>query len=1386
LPLDTGACRNKLAAVAVITVTPAERWTGIADALARAVPGDTVRLAAGDYVGFDTFFVPSGLTLSGEPGARLVFEGSEFAVAVRDAEAVVLGPFALLAYRNFDQEIGSLADDPWDTHGIVDIRRSRNVTLAGLEVVSSIRRRNGISVVASQSVSVQSCVVEGGQRGIVFWSTTGMVDRCKVRDAFQGIFLSRDPDSPETPSQAQITGNDCHGNKSLGIVLISSISSEISGNRCWDNGAFGIALLRDSNSPYQPSRAPLTGNECHGNKEGGIVLSSSISSEISGNRCWNNGGSGISLQRDSISNDEPSQAPLKGNECYGNKGDGIVLSSSISSEISGNRCWDNESCGIGLQRYPNSPDQPSQAALTENECHGNKDHGIRLFSSISSAISSNRCWDNQMTGIAIRRDPNNPDQPSQAPITRNTSFNNGVGILLFSSVSEQVSQNICWRNSLAGIWLANGDQGTTNALVEDNRLQDNGSALICRGSSGIFRNNRHRQTGAPVRHEPSEGVEPARFFDNELDTSLNFPADDDDELTRALRTLLGKDAPDELAGEVASSLSCGSTRAVEGLRALAVQEGRVAERAPVPEPATALHDPVWRASWTAQGVRTVLPTRQGGGAQALARQLGRINAQAADHYESVVQWAALTAPDGGALRDCVTALEAVRTAAEAVEGTSGRFSAPVLVTMQPPGSQDADPFETAVLGPGGKWGQRLDCLLRTRLAWLGLATVGMALGLAAHFGWLTAVKAPTGWLDWLGLVAVLAAGYVSLIGLANLALPAALKIEDPLLVPLLDRLADANIMGRKDLTKALPTSWLARIRRKASVDWVRRRLFQRGAVVPLVVRHVEGWTDEQLLRLRQLDDRAFLREGVFVDSQHQLRPWTGGIDLHFDDGDDRVSLVWADSVEPGDFKALLGGRDEVFAQRVKGALLHPDWTALELPAVLPLGSAPTARFSIRRPVADAVEHDGPILRDMQAYAGLFGTEGAVQQSTTTLRAVFDTRLSFQGIGNTITSDEVDRRLWGKVGYRRQVGAVVRSLFADRPDCDAESYLASSTAAGLWRILGDVADAITTCATAHDSDEAGRAGMMAVRGLQAAGFLSQEIQALTAQGASMNGAPLEARWERVQRALEQPLLPGHGEAIARRWIAALHEAGRLPSTGPWSLDAILAEVKAAQPSRHEVLSPRLPRDALVSGLAVTLSEARQMDSQLATEVLRRLEKQDWWGLPEALLHGLRQQGTGTANQRLVGLLADATTLEALEQVVRLHARQPLRVVQALMILGSNACWPWNERRFDPRPVDPPVAALVKVAKMIRYTIASPELEADPVGRDILHDFLHLGLHTRNSAGVARLMETDNPADLLIRWLCLPPIVPPIDRVVDFELERLLSLAALGRSGRLQQR
>ncbi|WP_430518328.1 right-handed parallel beta-helix repeat-containing protein, partial [Aliivibrio sp.] len=161
-------------------------------------------------------------------------------------------------------------------------------------------------------------------------------------NGFAGIALQRGSDTPDSPSRAVIQANRCYGNQGSGIALLSSESDALTENECWNNGSCGIELYRHPDTPEDPSRAVIQSNRCHGNRHVGILLLSSESDSLTENECWDNGSAGIAVDRGKDTPEHTSQATIQDNRCHGNQ-EGFVCGVGMETEQTKNFAWNNAS-----------------------------------------------------------------------------------------------------------------------------------------------------------------------------------------------------------------------------------------------------------------------------------------------------------------------------------------------------------------------------------------------------------------------------------------------------------------------------------------------------------------------------------------------------------------------------------------------------------------------------------------------------------------------------------------------------------------------------------------------------------------------------------------------------------------------------------------------------------------------------------------------------------------------------------------------------------------------------------------------------------------------------------------------------------------------------------
>jgi len=409
--------------------------------------------------------IPDGINLkgAGRDQTELRHQLRGPAIQIVDVERITLSDFSVHStaldtpYRSWIDDESNYDDLPEDNRPLIEwglITLSNASSISFYNLLVSGRRENrflrGICARLSRDLIFSELEVSDfGRSAISLVSSCDCsVVRSRTSFSFHGIIICQN-DSKKMSKNIIVKDNKCHDNKQAGILLLSSISEELSGNECWGNEFHGICLQRFDQDGAEPSQARITANKCHDNNLTGIALLSSISEELSGNECWGNELYGICLRRLDRDGAEPSQARITANKCHDNNHTGIVLFSSISEELSGNECWGNEFHGICLRRLDQDGAEPSQARITANKCHDNKQAGIVLFSSISEELSGNECWGDEFHGIYLTRSPQYRAEPSTATITGNRCHDHpdGTGFAIDIAAETTALGNVVFRNA---------------------------------------------------------------------------------------------------------------------------------------------------------------------------------------------------------------------------------------------------------------------------------------------------------------------------------------------------------------------------------------------------------------------------------------------------------------------------------------------------------------------------------------------------------------------------------------------------------------------------------------------------------------------------------------------------------------------------------------------------------------------------------------------------------------------------------------------------------------------------------------------------------------------------------------------------------------------------
>jgi len=915
--------------------------------------------------------------------------------------------------------------------------------------------------------------------------------------------------------------------------------------------------------------------------------------------------------------------------------------SSHSEAIEGNQCWANGRQGISLEQGLDCRNTPSIAVIRDNRCYSNVRSGINLASSQSAAIEGNACWDNGSCGIDVKPLFQVHDQPSTARVRDNRLQGNRVNAIHFVDSHGEISGNRCKGN------------GHDNARVE-----------------------------LPVR---DPGFAPPRVGDNPVDDSLDLRSLFLPDLLASLRARMpraghGRSSFEGLAGFLTSGCShCFRTFWIGHYHA---PDPFVPDE-PTPD---ARH---WRIGFDRDGELELaaLPVRPEGLLPDLLRRIDRLRRtrQKAGAGGRMRSFALVITDD----RDVGALCDALRESAAG----AGDFVAP--------GERMAPPLTVDMAAGDAPLRERLSAALmqgrsrgRDRATALGKAATGPALAVAAGLAglWLSPWRAGiAAWLgggaDWLarGLLALSAlAGLLAAFSILDLFLPTHLraraeeegaggKIADAVkqafggaVVPIVSAIA-----------KLVPAARRTALADWADLRWQARRLFASADVVPLYLSDVTRWREgdldwlgrlaralpgqERLLLFIELDGRLSIRP-LLVDPPD--RPWTSGIELYLFDEPDKLALATliADASMPaadsgGADIALLGatGEDAAF---VRTELRNDAWCPTDMLPTLPLASAPTMRLRLRQLLSRASNQQlgsDLVTRVFPAAQTFFtGDHGVPQLDMETIARPFELARDARALGFAVAGDF--RQISGRTGYRRQIGALLRDVWPS--DSDWREYVASSLRFGIWSGATDTAAILRKPLDVMSA-------LTARRKLEALGFLGRDLRAVATEDCPLHGDELySTAWAELRDAVERLPCGPQDAAIVVAFLGAASACDDRPLPLAARLTSQI-EAMLADPARMLATPAADACDAFCHVSTRQLIDLRQLEPAMRERALARALATTWRGAPADLAKVFSAwSGQGANVRSLAELFSGADSDEAIDRLLELHARNPIRTAFAL--------------------------------------------------------------------------------------------------------------------------
>jgi parallel beta-helix repeat protein len=385
--------------------TLAQPFCTIAQGAASAVAGDTVHVAAGSYR--EIVVVPAdGVTYTGAPGARVLgtenLSGPGWAPATATAWSIFYDPdtnprqvwvndvrLTEVTTGVADLVAGSFYYDALGKILSVDIGGAN----PGASNVEAGAYSFGFDISGRSGVVVQGFEVKGH-------NTSGI----RVR----------------TGLDVTLRNNRVHRARSFGILVETSDNVRIDSNEAFENGDSGIRLRTNT------TRAAVSGNVSHHNRNHGLSSSETSDSWIAGNEFFENARPGGVSTTGLILDDGSHRIQVERNLSHHNQDSGFQVS--------------------GTAGVVTNTDN----VFVRNISHSNGDHGFDVRESDGTVMTSNTSYGNSNDGFSIEGDS------TDTTLRNNIGVNNGVftggndlWVAVGSTLGFTADYNV-WHNTGAG------------------------------------------------------------------------------------------------------------------------------------------------------------------------------------------------------------------------------------------------------------------------------------------------------------------------------------------------------------------------------------------------------------------------------------------------------------------------------------------------------------------------------------------------------------------------------------------------------------------------------------------------------------------------------------------------------------------------------------------------------------------------------------------------------------------------------------------------------------------------------------------------------------------------------------------------------------------------
>eukprot|EP00741_Cyanophora_paradoxa_P010031 tig00000157_g9717.t1 len=425
----------------------------VAAAVARAAPGQTIRVQPGRYK--EQLVLDKAVHVVGPREAVLEWDQSPTLHCKGPVAPSVKG----ITIRNTGPKNGTL----WITGGSQAVVEGCDVSSAGM---NGIEVKDDGTAPTLRGNAVHDC----GGAGIFFYtSAKGVAEGNDVYgNANSGIQISEGADPV-------VKGNKVHDGKAAGMYVLENGRGTVEGNDVYGNANSGIAIKTGADPVVR-------GNKVHDGKQGGILVYENGRGTVEGNDVYGNAKSGIQI---SIGADPV----VRGNTVHDGKAGGILVNENGRGTVEGNDVYGNVQPGIGISTG-------ADPVVKGNKVHDGKQGGIFVCENGRGTVEGNDVYGNAFSGIEIKTGAD--------PVVRGNKVRDGKleGIFVYENGRGTVEGNDVYGNALAGIQIREG----ADPVVRGNRVHDQKYGICVRdGGKGTISGNTLERISDPS-YAPCSGV----------------------------------------------------------------------------------------------------------------------------------------------------------------------------------------------------------------------------------------------------------------------------------------------------------------------------------------------------------------------------------------------------------------------------------------------------------------------------------------------------------------------------------------------------------------------------------------------------------------------------------------------------------------------------------------------------------------------------------------------------------------------------------------------------------------------------------------------------------------------------------------------------------------